>query len=74
MIALGKLAIWNLLTKKEFVAGNDPTLALLQKAAPDYFDDLIKTEKPSFGLDMMYGNDPYCLDSEGRSRNGLVLR
>lgn len=42
---LGKIAMWNALTKK-VVDLKSPTLGLMQKFAPDTFQDLISSPRP----------------------------
>lgn len=49
MIKLGTLAIWNLLTKRKVIKGNDPTFAMLQEYAAEQFQDLCKQPMPEFG-------------------------
>ena len=75
MIKLGKLAAWNLMTKK-VIDGTDPTLAFVKLHAPDQFEELMKIQMPILGA-YDVGNDP-CRCRKDRKRvrgmGGLILR
>lgn len=75
MIKLGKLAAWNLMTKK-VIDGTDPTLAFIKLHAPDQFEELMKVQMPTFikaagpreyGLCQRYSN-------RTAGTGGLILR
>jgi hypothetical protein len=49
IIKLGRLGMWNLLTR-QVVDLRNPTLGVLKTALPEVFDDLVNSKKPVFAL------------------------
>jgi hypothetical protein len=49
IIQLSTLAMWNLMTKRKVIAGNNPTLAWLQRNAQKQFEKLCEAPMPEFG-------------------------